>query len=112
MKGVYSQLAAGSRPGRKEKYLKHICRYLQIVTISPSGILVVRKPNPYKADDELTVVPQSLTSGLKAALHLKLNHPTKSQLKKIWDRYFFSLNADKVIADCTTPWRLAPALPF
>ena len=70
------------------------------------GILVVRKPNPYRADDELIVVPQSLTSGLLAAVHLKLNHPTKSQLKKIWDTYFFSLNADEVIADCTTSCHL------
>ena len=110
LKRVYSELAAGSRPGRKEKNLKHIRRYLQIVTISPSGILVVRKPNPYRADDELIVVPQSLTSELIAALHLKLNHSTKSQLKKIWDRYFFSLNADKVIADCTTSCHLCNSL--
>ena len=89
LKCVYYQLAAGSRPGRKEKNLKHIRHYLQIVTISPSAILVVHKPNPYRADDELIVVPQSLTSALIAALHLKLNHPTKSKLKKIWNRYFF-----------------------
>ena len=39
-----------------------------------------------------------------------LHHPTKSQLKKIWDKYFFSLNADKIIADCITSCHLCNSL--
>ena len=63
-KRVFAQLSAGSRPGRKERNIQNIRRYLQVTTISNSGLLIVRKPNPYGKDYELIVVPQSLVPGL------------------------------------------------
>ena len=106
LKRVFAQLSAGSRPGRKERNIQNIRRYLQVTTISNSGLLIVRKPNPYGKDYELIVVPQSLVPGLITALHLKLSHPTRYQLKTLWNKYFFALNVDRAIDDCTNSCHL------
>ena len=34
-------------------------------------------------------------------LHIKLNHPSKTQFKKVWHRYFFVLGSDKLIDEFT-----------
>ena len=59
---------------------------------------------------ELIVVPQSLVPGLITALHLKLSHPTRYQLKTLWNKYFFALNVDRAIDDCTNSCHLCNSL--
>ena len=78
LKRCYAQLSAGTRPGKKEKGLKLLRRYLQIASISESGLLVHRKTNPFGRDYELIIVPQVLVSGLMSALHMQLSHPKKT----------------------------------
>ena len=89
LKRTYAQLMSGTRPGKKEKHLRDVQRYLQIATISDSGLLIHRKPNAYGRDYELIIVPQNLAAGLISALHVRLGHPTKTAFKKLWDRHFF-----------------------
>ena len=101
LRRVYSHLSVGTRPGKKERNLKNVRRYLQHLTIAESGLLIYRKSNPFYPTFDTIAVPQSLLCGLINALHIKLNHPTKTQLKKVWHRYFFALDADKVIDECT-----------
>ena len=67
LKRCYSQLSTGTRPGKKEKNLKHLRRYLQIASISEKGLLIYRKPYPYGKDLELIIVPKDLSSGLISA---------------------------------------------
>ena len=55
-------------------------------------------------------MPQSLVSGLVSALHIRLSHPTKGQLKKLWNRYFFALNSDSLIDACTNSCTLCNSL--
>ena len=81
----FSQLSAGTRPGKKGKNLKFLRRYLQIASISENGVIVHRKPNPFGKDYELIIVPSNLASGLISALHLYLGHPPKTQFRKVWN---------------------------
>ena len=64
-------------------------------------MLLHRKSNPFYPTFETVAVPQKLLCGLINALHIKLNHPSKTQFKKVWHRYLFALDADKLIDECT-----------
>ena len=96
LKRCYSQLSSGIRLGKKERNLKFLRRYLQVAEISDSGVLIHRKSNPYGRDFELMIVPNALAAGLISALHLRLGHPTKTQFKKLWGRYFFAINSESL----------------
>ena len=110
LRRVFSQLSSGTRPGRKEKHLKTIRKYLQIASISHNNTLAHRKVNPNGKDFELIVVPQCFAPGLISALHLRFGHPTKTQFRKIWDRYFYALDCEKLIKDCTESCSLCISL--
>ena len=110
LKRTYAQLLAGTRPGKKEKHLKNIRKYLQIESISDNDLLICKRNNPYGRDFEAIIVLQALTSGIISALHLQLGHPTKSQLKKIWNRYYFALDSDSLINECTESCSLCNSL--
>ena len=94
-KRCFTKLQLGTRPGKKGKKLKILRRYLQAASISDSGILIHRRSNPYGRDFELIIVPDSITAGLIPALHLRLGHPNKTQLKTLWDRYFYAIHSEK-----------------
>ena len=98
---VCSHLSCGSRPGKTEKNLKAIRRYFQYLTISNSGLVVNRKSNPFHSTFETIAIPQNLLCGLINTFYIKLNHPSKTQFKRVWHRYFFALDADKLIDECT-----------
>ena len=88
----------------------------QVASISDKGVLVHRKNNLYGNNFELIIVPQDLAPGLISALHIKLSHPKKGQLKRVWDRHLFAMNSDRLIEDCpqyalcsslkSLPWEL------
>ena len=80
------------------------------LTISNSGLLVHRKSNPVHLTFETIAIPQNLLCGLINALHIKLNHPSKTQFKKVWHRYFFALDAGKLIGECTQFYHLCNSL--
>ena len=109
LRRVYSHLSSESRPGKKEKNLKTIRRYLQYLTISNSGLLVQRKSNSFHPTFEAIAIPHNLLGGLIIALHIKSNHPSKSQFKKVWHRHFF-VDADKLIDGCTQFYHLCNSL--
>ena len=39
-----------------------------------------------------------------------MGHPTRSQFKKLWDRYFFAIYADELIDNCTKSCSLCTSL--
>ena len=59
------------------------------------------KKSPLQPDSELIVIPQSYAPGLLMALHLQLSHPTTFQLQKVFNRQFFTTNADTLIKATT-----------
>ena len=95
LRRVKAQLQQGTRPSKKLTNCKDVKRYLNIVSIANDGLLVVRQPRPFQATSERIVIPRQLAAGLFTALHIRLSHPTLSQLKQITTRYFFALDMDK-----------------
>ena len=110
LKRVYAQLRSGTHIGKKEKNLKEVRQLMKIASISQNGVLIRRKPNAFGRDYELIIIPQNLASGLISVLHIRLGHPTKTQFRKLWDRYFFAQNAEELIDECTKSCTLCESL--
>ena len=110
LKRTFSQLNSGTHIGKKERNLNEVRQYMRIASISQNGVLIRRKPNAFGRDYELIIVPQKLASGLISVLHIRLGHPTKTQFRKLWDRYFFALNAEDLIDKCTQSCSLCASL--
>ena len=77
--------------------MRHVKRYLSVATIDDSGLLVVRKPDPYLHQRKLIVVPKDILPGTLHALHLHFTHCTETQLQKLFNRYFYCIRSDQVI---------------
>ena len=101
LRRVYSHLTQGTRPTKKMTSIKDIKRYLQVVTVGNDGVLVVTKSIPFAGNQRLIVVPRHILPGLLNALHLQFEHPTKSQLQKVFHRHYFALDADLEIENIT-----------
>ncbi len=105
LRRVHSHLLQGTRPTTKKKRLTNVKRYLQKATIGRDGLLIVRHSEPFKPEFDLPIIPNHILPGLLTALHLRLNHPTAYQLKQVFQRYYFALNAnnhiDSVVQSCS-----------
>ena len=102
---VYNHLKNGTRPTAKRTKMTTVKRYLQSVKISgQDGLLVVMYSAPFLPPTELIVIPEHLIHGLLTSLHLKLNHATVEQLKKVFKRRFYALKSDQyaktVVSHC------------
>ena len=99
---VKFHLSQGSPPSRKHKKLKDVRRYLHAgALIASDGLIVVREAKPFQHLTDRIIVPQSVSTGLLMALHLQCSHPSAYQLKKVFNRYFFTLGADSLITSVT-----------
>ena len=94
-------LQQGTRPLKKQRNIKEVRQLLRSASVTKDGLVVVSKKSPLQPDSELIVIPQSYAPGLLMALHLQLNHPTTFQLQKVFDRQFFTTNAEKLIKATT-----------
>ena len=63
--------------------------------ISKDGVLIVRDCQPFQPSCEHIVVPRPVIDGLLTALHVRFCHPSRAQLKRIFNRYLFTLDIDK-----------------
>ena len=98
LKRVHAHLSQGTRPSKKQRGINDLRRYLKQAVIARDGLLVVCQTVPFAGARERIVIPRRLVHGVITALHLKLNHPSKYQLRQIVNRYFFALNMESVIA--------------
>ncbi len=105
LRRVYAHLSQGTRPGHKDNNIPMVKRYLKECTIGRHGLLIVRKDMPFALTRDLIVIPVKALPGLVSALHLRLQHPSKSQMLKIFHRYFFAFDAEREI---TTACKLCP----
>ena len=78
-------------------YHPHVKRYLHKVFIVHDGMLAVKETLPLQPTRELIVIPHLVICGLLTALHIKFNHPSMTQTKKLVSRFFFELDMDKAI---------------
>ena len=83
---TYADLKQGTHPGGKATKVRELKRYLQVYSIGRNGMLVVRKERPFAPSQDLTVIRVHILPGLLSALHLRLQHPTKTQLTKVFHR--------------------------
>ena len=91
-------LQQGSNPTRKQKRVKDVRRYLSSkVLVASDGLLVLREAQPLCNVNDRIVVPRDVVNGLVMALHIQCSHPTAYQLKRIFNRYFFALDAEVVV---------------
>lgn len=92
-----AHMKQGTKPSRKCSGIKDVKRYLQTAKVANDGLLVVPEYIPSVGRVERIVVPEVYLHGLLECLHLKLNHPSKSQLKKVFVRAFYALNLDSAL---------------
>ena len=101
LRRVRAHLKQGTRPSKKLTNVRDVKRYLSSTTLARDGVIVVRHDMPFAPSRELIVVPRQVLDGLLTALHLKLSHPTKHQLKLVVRRNFYALDLDSAIERVT-----------
>ena len=92
-----AHLLQGTRPTKKETTVRSIKRYLNKVGLATDGLLVVLQCDALAPSREAIVVPEEVLPGLLTALHLRLNHPSHSELARIVKRYFWAINLDNAL---------------
>ena len=92
-----AHLKQGTIPSKKETTIKDIKRYLQVAKISRDDLLVVASRAPLQLSKELIIVPRVYVHGLLVCLHLRLQHPSKNQMKQVFNRAFYCLDLDQAI---------------
>ena len=97
LRRVHAHLKQGTRPAKKANNIKDTKRYLNVVTLANDGLIVVREDHAFNHTRERTVVPRAVLDGLLTALHIRFAHPSQNQLKRVFNRYFFALDADKAL---------------
>ena len=110
LRRVHSHLKQGTRPSKKLTNIKDVKRYLNLVSISRDGLLVVKRDEPFAKPRECIVIPRPVLDGFLSALHVKLNHPSRHQMKLVIQRYFFALDLDKSLDRCSQCCHLCSSL--
>ena len=110
LRRVHAHLKQGTRPSKKLTNIRDVKRYLHCVTIARDGLLVVRRPNQLTQIQETIVIPRQVVSGLLTALHIKLDHPSRHQLKLVFHRHFYALDMDKIIEEVSQSCHACAAL--
>ena len=110
LRRVHSHLKQGTRPSKKLTNIKDVKRYLNSVSISRDCLLVVRRDEPFSPSRECIVIPRSVIDGFLAALHVKLDHPSRHQMKLVTQRYFFALDLGKALDRCSQCCHLCSSL--
>jgi hypothetical protein len=93
-----AHLRQGTSPSKKATKIRDVKRYIQAAKVAKDGLLVVHDHRPLSPSTERIIVPRAYLHGLLVCLHLKLHHPTKSQLKKVFCRAFYALDLDPALA--------------
>ena len=89
----------GLKVPKKNTKISDIKRYVRLASISSDGLLVVRSQQNFAPMLERIIVPRPMLQGLLTALHIKVNHPTAYQLKKVFVRSYAALDIDKAISE-------------
>jgi hypothetical protein len=72
--------------------------------------VVVRKEEPFSPSRDCIIVPRPVMDGLLTALHVKLNHPSRHQLKQVVLRYFYAVDLDKALDRCSQSCHICASL--
>ena len=93
-KTALEHLRTGKQPSKKSGTIpSEIRRYCSIAKISKDGCLIVPQPatfNNQPGKDKL-VIPTTLIPSVLWHLHNAENHPTKTQLRQLFDKMFYGI---------------------
>ena len=92
-----AHLKQGTKPSHKEVDIPDVKRYRNIAKVARDGLLIVEHYSPSVGRTEKIVVPRDYIHGLLECLHLKLEHPKKAQLLKVFGRAFYALDLEEAI---------------
>ena len=92
-----AHMRQGTSPSKKATKIKDVKRYLQVADVARDGLLIVHDHKPLSPSTERIIVPRAYLHGLLVCLHLKLQHPAKTQLKKVFSRAFYALDLDQAL---------------
>ena len=93
-----AHLKQGTKPSRKSTKIGDVKRYLQVARVAKDGLLIVESHLPSVGKVEKIVVPRDYLHGLLECLHLKLQHPSKSQLRLVFNRAYYALNLEAALS--------------
>ena len=65
------------------------------------GFITITHSDTNKGESMAISVPSIMYPGLIQALHLKLNHPSKLQLERLSNRYFYTPGHARIVAEVT-----------
>ena len=115
-----SLLRSGKTPNKQSgKTPSEIRRLCTVAKVNDNNLLIVQtKANRYSTTtNELTVIPSAYLPAMLWQLHNLNNHPTKFQLKSLFDRNYYSVGltaqVDNICNDCyfcATQKKLPPLL--
>ena len=71
---------------------------------------MVKHTDPFLPSRDRIIIQREMLPGLLTVLHIRLNHPTIYQLKKVCHRYVFALDLDKVIDEVTSSCHICASL--
>ena len=116
LRKTHALLISGRKLSKQDNKLKDVRSYLNKCTLNKQGLIVHLKQVPLQPKpNELIVVPRPFSFTFAKALHVKLNHPNPSQMKKQWSRKYFMLDEvsilQKVFDSCETPCQASRILP-
>ena len=116
LRKAHALLMSGRKLSKQESKLTDVRTYFNKCTINKNGLIVVLKQVPLQPKpQELIVVPRAFSFTFAKALHVRLNHPNLSQMKKQWWRKYFMLDENKtlqkVFDSCHVPCQASKILP-
>ena len=92
-----AHLKQGTTPSRKATNNTDVKRYLANTKLDKDGLLIVEDFIHSIGKTKKIAVPRAYIHGFLECLHLKLNHPSRHQLKKVFARAFFALDLDAAL---------------
>ena len=94
-------MSTGQQPTKKAGNTNNnIRKYVAKADIAKDGLLVVQTTIPMTTTkQEKIVIPSNFVDAIITQLHVKFQHPSKSQLLHLFNRYFFAAGANRIIDD-------------
>ena len=116
LRRIHALLLSGCHPSKTESQIKDVKKYLQKCSLNKQGLLVYLKQIPFQPRPlELIVIPRSYAFTSSKALHVKLNHPSPSQMQKQFSRKYFMLDETSILQQvfdtCSYPCQASKLLP-
>ena len=97
MRCASAHLRQGTKPSHKETNIPDVKKYRNVARVAKDGLLIIEHYTPSGGKCEKIAVPRAYVHGLLECLHLKLEHPTKTQLLKVFNRAYFALDIKEAV---------------